>query len=157
MLIAASSTFHRHETNNHEILSTNPPPITKGIEIFARNLSDDHKENEETIEATWDAINGGKNQRTKRKHLKKSETLNVPPQDTAELSDHPSWKELRKSETFNDAVSIRRRGGLRRDPSMSIHELNKQVEDFINKFNDNMRLQRQESDQRFLDMINRGM
>ncbi|KAL3824964.1 hypothetical protein ACJIZ3_020993 [Penstemon smallii] len=32
-----------------------------------------------------------------------------------------------------------------------------QVDDFIKKFNNNMRLQRQESDQRFLEMVNQGL
>ncbi|KAG8378619.1 hypothetical protein BUALT_Bualt07G0004300 [Buddleja alternifolia] len=155
--------FQEHEikkTTNSLNTSENLPEPTKGIEKFARNLSHD-KENEEedTMEATWNAITGGGKQKPKKKHLKKSETWDVPPRNTtAEESQPsiPSWKELRKSETFNDAVSITRRGGLRRDPSMSIDEFNKQVEAFIKKFNDNMRLQRQESDQRFLDMVNRG-
>ncbi|KAL2553454.1 hypothetical protein Fot_07073 [Forsythia ovata] len=120
------------------------------------------------MEATWRAITGGGKEKTTKKQLKKSETWNVAPPrravavqslDSEDLlpSIPASWKELRKSETFNDAVSIRQRGGLRRDPSMSVDEFNNQVEAFIKKFNDSIRLQRQESDQRFIDMINRGL
>ncbi|KAI3454309.1 hypothetical protein Pfo_010972 [Paulownia fortunei] len=156
-------------------VTTNLPALPrKGKEVFKEkedevtsNLSDD-KENEEedTMEATWKAITGGGKQRPKKEQLKKSETWDVPPRNTVAvqrldseelLPSTPKWKELRKSETFNDAVSITCRGGLRRDPSMSLDEFNKQVEAFIKKFNDNMKLQRQESDQRFLDMIKRGL
>lgn len=159
-----------------KMVSINPPPTRKENGLFLEmeaemtdNQSDD-KENEEddTMEATWKAIIGGGKQRPKRKQLKKSETWNVhvPPRSTAAAQSLDSeelppsgttWKDLRKSETFNEAVSITRIGGLKRDPSIGIEEFNQQVEAFIKKFNDNMRLQRQESDQRLLDMINRGL
>ncbi|KAI3464205.1 hypothetical protein Pfo_020868 [Paulownia fortunei] len=140
------------------------------MEAEVANNQPDDTENEEddTMEATWKAITGGGKPSPKRKQLKKSETwvVHVPPPSTAAkqrpdseelLASTPTWKELRKSETFNEAVSVTRRGGLRRDPSISLDEFNQQVEAFIKKFNDNMRLQRQESDQRFLDMIKRGL
>ncbi|CAA3008606.1 Hypothetical predicted protein [Olea europaea subsp. europaea] len=132
----------------------------------------ENNEEEDTMEATWMAITGGGKHKATKEQLKKSETWNMAPRrravamavavqslDPEELlpSIPASWKELRKSETFNDAFSIRQRGGLRRDPAMSVDEFNKQVEAFIKKFNASMRLQRQESDQRFKDMINRGL
>lgn len=99
---------------------------------------------EDTMEATWKAITGGEKQRTKKKELKKSGTWDVPPRTSVHRMERldseevmpttPKWRDLRKSETFNDAVSITLRGGLRRDPSISLEEFNKQVEAFIKKF-----------------------
>lgn len=146
-----------------------PPPLEKWKDVYIEN-----DEEEDTMDATWKAITGGGNQKPKKKPLKKSGTWNAPQPppsppppprrsvamqrlDSEEvLPTSPKWKELRKAETFNDAVSLIRRGGLiRRDPSMSLEEFNQKVEAFIKKSNDNMRLERQESHQRFLDMINR--
>ncbi|CAK9154806.1 unnamed protein product [Ilex paraguariensis] len=129
-------------------------------ELKMREDNDD----DDTLEATWKAISegGGK---PKTKKLNKSETWVTPPSVEvaggfeSELSPPvaSAWRELRKSETFNDAVSAKRRGGLRREASMSHEELNRRFEAFIMKFNHEMRLQRQESDQRYLEMINRGV
>lgn len=119
------------------------------------------------MEATWKAISGGVEEKPKKKHLRKSETWDAPAPaprrssavrrlDSEEvLPTSPKWKELRKAETFNDAVSVMRRGGMiRRDPSMSMEEFNQKVEGFIKNFNNNMKLERQESHQRYLDKIN---
>ncbi|KAL1563107.1 hypothetical protein AAHA92_05608 [Salvia divinorum] len=105
----------------------------------------EERESECTMESTWKTIVEGQS-----KKLSKSES--VPPRRRVE-----EQKVMRKLETFNDRASIRRLGGLRRDPSVDVDAFNKQVEAFINKFNQDMRLQRQESDQRFLDMIKRGL
>ncbi|KAL2253879.1 uncharacterized protein LOC105168696 [Sesamum indicum] len=151
-----------------------PATLEKGMSLEMEVSSNDQGQDEadDTIEATWKAITGGGKQRPERKHLKKSETWNVrtPPHrqsaaavESLKFSEEllkptTARKELRKSETFADSVmSITRRGGLRRDPSVGLDEFNKQVEAFIKKFNNEMRLQRQESEQRFLDMLKRGV
>lgn len=130
--------------------------------------TEDVDEDNDTMEATWRAIEGGT--KPQEKQLKKSKTL--PQAQKLVIDQEPEniqlpmpssggaavVKELRKSMTFNDTVSIERRGGLRRDPSMNHEEFNQRVEAFIQQHNHELRLQRQESDQRYLDMINnRGL
>ncbi|BFG33295.1 hypothetical protein CerSpe_195690 [Prunus speciosa] len=68
--------------------------------------------------------------------------------------DAVTWarRELKKSDTFSDRVS------LRREKSMTQEELNQRAEAFIKKFNNDMRLQRLESDQRrFREIVNGGL
>lgn len=109
-------------------------------------VSEEEEEEEEvvvdTMESTWKAI----------KKLSKSESSVSRVEDSSNVT----WKkELRKLETFNEGTR-RRLGGLRGDPSVGVDEFNQRVESFINKFNQDMRLQRQESDQRFWDFIKRS-
>uniref|UniRef100_M1AN06 DUF4408 domain-containing protein n=1 Tax=Solanum tuberosum TaxID=4113 RepID=M1AN06_SOLTU len=61
-------------------------------------------------------------------------------------------KELKKSLTFNDALSMSRIGGLRGDISVTTEESNKKFDDFIKKINQDRLLQRQES----VNMLNRA-
>ncbi|XP_059647195.1 uncharacterized protein LOC132293660 [Cornus florida] len=139
------------QPSSPQFTETSNSTITTTTENRRRTVADGDNDDEETLEATWKAITEGGGKAAGRQ-LNKSETWDTPPQVT--VAD--AWRELRKSETFNDAVSANRRAGLRRDPSLSQDELNQRVEAFINKFNHEMRLQRQESDQRYLEMINRG-
>ncbi|GLT33483.1 hypothetical protein SLA2020_080700 [Shorea laevis] len=121
----------------------------------------------ETMESTWKMITEKKAMPLSR-HLKKSETfkdtwenqVNVDP--LAEPS--PVVKKL---ETFNDRTNFQlspAQGSsspasvlkLRKEPSLSQDELNRRVEAFIKKFNEEMRLQRQESLNQYKEMIDRG-
>lgn len=97
---------------------------------------------DETLESTWKAITEGRSMPLSR-HMKKSDmwhNRNVTPQP---------------QETFNDALSVSS-GRLRKEPSLSQDELNRRVEAFIQKFNQEMRLQRQQSLEQYMQMINRG-
>ncbi|KAL2539675.1 Protein of unknown function (DUF761) [Abeliophyllum distichum] len=184
LLIALSSRVHFHKIvddhdhdHNHDHdhdSSSSPPQHNQSFlhDIETKDANNDGRPNEEddTMDATWKAITvGGKEKREAKREqvMKKSETwdgvgaaaASAPRRiDSEELfatkKSYSAWKDLRKSETFNDAVSIMRRGGLRRDPITSLDELNNKVEAFIRKINQNTRLQRLESDQRFLDMFN---
>lgn len=113
---------------------------------------------DDTLEGTWKAIMEGQG-KAKSRQLKKSETWDVPPRVVVGArpeaeSDPADWarRELKKSETFNERVTVRMR-----DESMSQEELYQRAEEFIKKFTHDMRLQRQESDQRFMEMVRRGL
>ncbi|KAL7593265.1 uncharacterized protein LOC111906747 [Lactuca sativa] len=134
----------------------------------------------DTLESTWKTITDGRHMPLNR-HLRKSDTFenhhhHAPPIDALPGEQVPSSAAaennlMNKSETFNDRTdydnqshripslknSLLSGGGrLRKEGSLSQDELNRRVEAFIKKFNDDMRLQRQESLQRYMDMINRG-
>lgn len=100
------------------------------------------------------------------RHLRKSDTWENHPAHTTNAKDFPDYSKMTKSETFNDRT-IRKKnspmlsrssgsGKLKKDPSLGQDELNKRVEAFITKFNEDMRLQRQESLNQYMEMINRG-
>ncbi|XP_052202839.1 uncharacterized protein LOC127808363 [Diospyros lotus] len=117
---------------------------------------------QETLESTWKTITDGRHVPLRR-HLRKSDTwehdgrpFNIPqPQ-------YHSPPVAKKSETFRDRTNYDPNtpspgsGKLRKEPSPSQEELNRRVEAFIKKFNEEMRLQRQESVRQYLEMINRG-
>ncbi|XP_022777369.1 uncharacterized protein LOC111318764 [Durio zibethinus] len=118
----------------------------------------------ETLENTWKMITEGRAMPLTR-HLKKSDTWEHHGRDikVEALADSPLMK---KSETFRDRTNYQRppvqvssspaSGKLRKEPSLSQDELNRRVEAFIKKFNDEMRMQRQESLNQYTEMLNRG-
>ncbi|OIW20164.1 hypothetical protein TanjilG_04617 [Lupinus angustifolius] len=122
---------------------------------FEKYSNDDDGDGDDSMEATWRTIMEGQG-KIKKPQMKKSETWGAritkaePFSENGEVDDHVAWaqNEFKKSETFNDRVS------LRRDKSMSQEELNQRAEHFIKMFNNQMKLQRLESHQRFLDMVN---
>lgn len=166
-LNAIQKTTETSTTKNGQQTKRGLPNQFEPTQKQLENEDCDEEGDGDTMEATWRAIKeGGK--KAQKKQLNKSETWPQPQtvvgaQENSNIdaeedmeSSTAAWKDLRKSMTFNDTISIRRRGGLiRKDPSVNLEEFNRRVEDFIDKFNKEMRLQRQESEQRYLDMISR--
>ncbi|KAK1371955.1 hypothetical protein POM88_038047 [Heracleum sosnowskyi] len=139
----------RDEDEEAKHISSSPEHI-KNILVTEQPVPENSDEDFDSMEATWEAIvEAGK--LPEKKQLKKMETWNAPPVVMAAAGK----KEMRKLETFNESLLGRQRGGLMKDMSVGQAELNNRIEAFISKFNRDMRLQRQESDQRFLEMINR--
>ncbi|KAM7500838.1 hypothetical protein LguiA_025252 [Lonicera macranthoides] len=117
----------------------------------------------ETLENTWKTITEGRHVPLTR-HLRKSDTLETHV-DATPLDPPSNHQEVNKSETFKDrtkyssstaTAAAASSSKLRREPSPSQEELNRRVEAFIKKFNEDMRLQRQESLNQYQEMINRG-
>nr|GLL35894.1 uncharacterized protein LOC109193643 isoform X1 [Ipomoea trifida] len=178
LILLSSSKFHHRKTQPyHDLFSydaadnipavVNAPPLPLSP-AGTLPFDDEDTMSGEGVDATWEAINGGGGEEKQSSKLKKCETWPRPPPQPTTTAPEPlvpssaaaaatSWKELRKSVTFNDAVSACRRGGLARDLLRSPEEMNKRFDDFIRKVNHELRLQRQESEQRFLEAINRGL
>ncbi|KAJ9678176.1 hypothetical protein PVL29_022918 [Vitis rotundifolia] len=113
-----------------------------------------------SLEATWKAIVEEHGIPATR-HLRKSETWGVPPScGDGSSSLAPREREMRKSNTFVEARSSFRETQipyLRKDELLSHDELNRKIEEFIQKCRNEMRLERLESDQRLMDILNGGV
>ncbi|KAK9152262.1 hypothetical protein Syun_010571 [Stephania yunnanensis] len=122
----------------------------------------------DTLETTWKTITDGRPIPLAR-HLKKSDTWETHgrhgPHDhhNSPGDQQNNISKVKKSETFKErgtatssASPSPGSGKVRREPSLSQDDLNRRVEAFIKKFNEEMRLQRQESLNQYWEMVNRG-
>ncbi|KAJ0246208.1 DUF4408 domain-containing protein [Hirschfeldia incana] len=101
---------------------------------------------EDTMETTWKKITEG-HSTPLTKHLSKSDTW----QERSHV--HSSKEKMNKSENLNDVNAPTE---LKREASPGQEELNRRVEAFIKKFNEEMRLQRLESLAKNKEMENGG-
>lgn len=101
----------------------------------------------ETLENTWKTITEGRSIPLSR-HMKKCDTWQN------RYDDDPHQQEDSSTVSVNDFNFNNKTWKLRKEPSLSQDELNKRVEAFIRKFNQQMRLQRQESLNHYMHMIN---
>lgn len=106
---------------------------------------------DDSLEATWKSITSDRLGKPPSQHLRKSDTWKVPLREAEAVC----RRDLRKWETFKESSCQGR--GLRKEALLSRDELNRRVEDFIRKFNNEILLERQESHQRYVEMINRGL
>ncbi|XP_076890268.1 uncharacterized protein LOC143541285 [Bidens hawaiensis] len=140
---------------------------------------------QDTLESTWKAITEGRSTRHLRKSdtwnthtTPNSEDLLIINNSNNNSSNNYNdnnnhFKRMTKSATFAEGRTkpsppqpqplepqlsgCGESGRLSKEPSLEQEELNRRVEAFINKVNENMRLQRQQSlDQYYMDMIKRG-
>ncbi|PSS16216.1 Cyclin-L1 like [Actinidia chinensis var. chinensis] len=167
----------RMSSTEYSLSSNEQPPVSvrtghrkagKSSPEGGRSLGVSKPKRHETMESTWKTISEGRAIPLARHHRKsdtwethgrvghhlqaddqamtKSETFNHrPPPRSAE--NHPPRK-LRRDSSGS--------GKLRKEPSPGLDELNLRVEAFIRKFNEDMRLQRQESLNQYMERIHRG-
>lgn len=115
-------------------------------------------EGDDTLDATWEAIMEAK-RKGSGPQLKKSDTWTAG-NEKGRLGREKIAAELKKWQTFRGAIEERensRGGGGWRRVEADHDELKKRADAFISRFTHDIRLQRLESDQRFLEMINRGI
>lgn len=115
----------------------------------------------ETLENTWKTITEGRPIPLTR-HLKKSDTWETHGHHNNTTALDPPPRKTRKSDTLKDrtnepsealVASSPAPGKLRKEPSLGQDDLNRRVEAFIKKFNEEMRLQRQQSLNQYREMI----
>uniref|UniRef100_A0A803N8M2 Uncharacterized protein n=1 Tax=Chenopodium quinoa TaxID=63459 RepID=A0A803N8M2_CHEQI len=106
------------------------------------------EEEEDDLDATWKAIMESKGLGT-RPQLRKSDTWSCG---------DGGGKEREKGKGEMGGLSKYRSGQRSMDVALTFHdEFKKRADAFIARFTHDIRLQRLESDQRFLEMINRGL
>ncbi|VFQ89000.1 unnamed protein product [Cuscuta campestris] len=103
----------------------------------------------ETLESTWKSITEGRSHVQLTRRLKKPDAPENQQSQSRLIAGADEVVVKRPSRS--PGVMI-----LRREPSLSQDELNRRVEAFIKKFNEEMRIQRQQSLQQYMETIKRA-
>lgn len=145
-------------------LADEKPPAKASQEAF--RLSAARLKQHETLENTWRMITEGNHRLTPARQLRRSGSFEKASADENENhappQPRPQSHDALKSRTFKDRTNYDSPKAAPppvkppKEPSLSQDELNRRVEAFINKFNEEMRLQREQSIQQHMEMINRG-
>ncbi|XP_018448089.2 uncharacterized protein LOC108819529 [Raphanus sativus] len=140
----------KQQSDSPEMISrvklSRKPPRYSQLKMSAEEGDKRPPRREDTLETTWKKITEG-HSTPLTKHLTKSDTW----QERSRV--HSSKEEMTKSENLNDVNAPTE---LKREPSPGQEELNRRVEAFIKKFNEEMRLQRLESLAKNNEMVNGG-
>ncbi|XP_020890098.1 uncharacterized protein LOC9322619 isoform X2 [Arabidopsis lyrata subsp. lyrata] len=111
----------------------------------------------ETLENTWKMITEGKSTPLNRQLYRRSDTFGRGDSGGVDGEVKPVYK---KSDTFRDRTNyyqLAETAKVRKEPSLSQDELNRRVEAFIKKFNEEMKLQRMESLRQYKEITSRGV
>lgn len=114
-------------------------PLMRTSHEGSKSLKVARVKRQETLESTWKKITEGRHVPLTR-HLNKLDT----------------WQHQNQNQNRENESSIQHiKKALESSPSQD--ELNRRVEAFIKKFNEEMRLQREQSLQQYMEMNNRGV
>lgn len=113
---------------------------------------------QETLESTWKMITEGRHVPLTR-HTKKSDAWEHHVASTSAPWDHVAAPEnFQERTSYNSPPAAAAGSRIRKDRSLGQDELNRRVDAFIRKFNEDMRMQRQESlMNQYKEMMQRGL
>lgn len=110
----------------------------------------------ETLENTWKMITEGKSTPLTKQLYRRSDTFSRGDSGGSDQA-KPVYK---KSETFRDRTNYYQSpetAKMRKEPSLGQDELNRRVEAFIKKINEEMKMQRMESLRQYKEITSRGV
>ncbi|KAL0407343.1 UNVERIFIED_CONTAM: hypothetical protein Slati_4048200 [Sesamum latifolium] len=127
-------------------------PRRKAIRTNRKGVRAPRQETQQTLESTWKMIMEGRQCSAAPLTKKSTETWGQHNRHLIAVRDHaPPESEIFKDRTCNHDSSS---PAIQKETSLDEDELNRRVEAFIKKFNEEMRLQRQESLDKYMEMIN---